>query len=337
MMLITQFLIILEITYLLFIINIRSLAKKFDAFVQLLNDCRQKFSIIALSETWLHSESPINLFEIPGYTFVHKNRISGAGGGVAIYINNDLKFSIVNTNENSFESLFLKVDISAKKFALVGVIYKPPTFSIVNFNSDLARLLTSFRNLSNDLYILGDFNINLLERDTNMHVSNVYNTLSSFSLLPCIDKPTRITQNTATLIDNILISNLNESYTCGILVTDISDHLPVFIICSTLLDGNKQSPKLLKRDTSVENIAKLRVYLKELNWGCIYNPDVNATYDAFIDVFSNAFNLCCPLKQMPILRRKKMLLGLQKQYLNLLILRKSCIKRLLQVKQICQE
>ena len=31
------------------------------------------------------------LFQIPGFKFIHKNRITGEGGGVAIYLSDDLK------------------------------------------------------------------------------------------------------------------------------------------------------------------------------------------------------------------------------------------------------
>lgn len=50
------------------------------------------------------------------------------------------------------------------------------------------------------------------------------NMLFSCSIYPTISKPTRITNKSATLIDNI-INSLTESYTSGVLVIDISDHI----------------------------------------------------------------------------------------------------------------
>ena len=48
-------------------------------------------------------------------------------------------------------------------------------------------------------------------------------------LVPTITKPTRITHNSATLIDNIYISIKNKGVIkSAILCADISDHLPVF-------------------------------------------------------------------------------------------------------------
>ena len=53
--------------------------------------------------------------------------------------------------------------------------------------------------------------------------------------MPKITLPTRITEETATLIGNILINNdvLNCIY--GDITTSISDHLPQFIVLNSLL------------------------------------------------------------------------------------------------------
>ena len=53
---------------------------------------------------------------------------------------------------------------------------------------------------------------------------------------PLITRPTRITSNTATLIDNIFTSNLNNFSVSGLMFCDISDHLPIFTL---LIDQSK--------------------------------------------------------------------------------------------------
>ena len=57
---------------------------------------------------------------------------------------------------------------------------------------------------------------------------------------PLITRPTRITSNTATLIDNIFTNNLNNLSVSGLMFCDISDHLPIFTL---LLDQNKNLNK----------------------------------------------------------------------------------------------
>ena len=56
----------------------------------------------------------------------------------------------------------------------------------------------------------------------------------SSTFYPLISKPTRITNISATLIDNIFVNYVDECHKCGILFTDLSDHQPVFQITSSL-------------------------------------------------------------------------------------------------------
>ena len=64
-------------------------------------------------------------------------------------------------------------------------------------------------------------------RHTNTQKFMEYNL--EINMLPVISKPTRITDS-ATLIDNILISGkLQQAYHSGIIISDMSDHLPTVI------------------------------------------------------------------------------------------------------------
>ena len=55
-------------------------------------------------------------------------------------------------------------------------------------------------------------------------------TLFSCGLYPVINKPSRITEDSATLIDNFFINTVNCNVKSGLLINDISDHLPIFVI-----------------------------------------------------------------------------------------------------------
>ncbi len=80
------------------------------------------------------------------------------------------------------------------------------------------------------MFICGDFNIDLLNPKKNRMTEDFLNTLYSFSLYPKITRPSRITSHCATLIDNIFTNVLDNNITSGLLINDITDHLPVFIV-----------------------------------------------------------------------------------------------------------
>ena len=69
-------------------INARSLNKNFDSIELLLSSLQNfPFSIIGISETWLHTNSP-PLFNIENYQMLRSDRGHGKGGGVALYTHN---------------------------------------------------------------------------------------------------------------------------------------------------------------------------------------------------------------------------------------------------------
>ena len=73
-----------------------------------------------------------------------------------------------------------------------------------------------------------DQNIDLLKSDEHTNTRKFLDLILDSGLWPVITRPTRITQRSATLIDNIYISkNLQRKFDSAILVDDISDHLPL--------------------------------------------------------------------------------------------------------------
>ena len=113
--------------------------------------------------------------------------------------------------------------------ALIGVIYRPPDSSMTLFNDDLSKLLDRINNENKTCYLMGDFNVNFINYGVNNLVTECLNLFYSSSFLPQIFKPTRIASNSSTLIDNIFCNNHSISLTSGIVIADVSDHLPIYI------------------------------------------------------------------------------------------------------------
>ena len=52
-----------------------------------------------------------------------------------------------------------------------------------------------------------------------------------FGMIPTINKPTRVTKHTATVIDNIITNCiLNSDFKSAIVKMDLSDHFPIIFI-----------------------------------------------------------------------------------------------------------
>ena len=78
--------------------------------------------------------------------------------------------------------------------------------------------------------IMGDFNLNLLNHDSHSPTDDFINTMGSHFFHPHILGPTRITEHSATLIDNIFFNSVAHHTISGNIIYDLTDHLPNFII-----------------------------------------------------------------------------------------------------------
>ena len=79
-----------------------------------------------------------------------------------------------------------------------------------------------------EVALLWDYNINLLNCDSDKNTCDFPELMLSFSFLPRIIKPTWISLRSQTLIDNIFINEIHSNIAAGNITTDISDHLIQF-------------------------------------------------------------------------------------------------------------
>ena len=149
--------------------NARSLPHNFYKFTNYLNLLQFPFSIIGVSETWLTSTN-IAQCELDNYKLITCNRINRQGGGVALYIRDNIDFVELTdlgiNDDNICQSLFIEFSINNRK-VVTGIIYRPPNADVSLFNDYLDKTL-NYLNKSNKLnYLMGDFNINLLNIEEN--------------------------------------------------------------------------------------------------------------------------------------------------------------------------
>ena len=108
-------------------------------------------------------------------------------------------------------------------------MYKPPHVSIARFNEKNNDIRFSLLNINKDVYMFGDFNINLSDSCFNNHHTQEFKFFFSNSFIPLIHKPTRIKNNYATYIDYIFTNvSIEQIVVSGILATQAySDHFPI--------------------------------------------------------------------------------------------------------------
>ena len=277
-------------------INCRSLYANFEKLKILLDNLEFVFDVIALTETWINEDNA-NIFSLDGYVFCHTNRTNKKGGGVALYINNRIQYQIIDNLSINIDNCLecIAVKLLLKQNVIVSSIYRQPN-SKINYFTNLIDSM--FRSIKGILFLCEDFNINLLDYKLNNHTQNFVDLLFSMSLFPLINRPTRLSNQHASIIDNIFTNAINKNINCGIIMDDISDHFPIF--CISELDVKKQlnnNNELFYRENTNDNIKKLNNFLTLQNWQTVYNANnVNESYNNFIEIFLHLYNISCPIR-----------------------------------------
>lgn len=279
-------------------INCRSMLGKLSDIRELLHGL--PVSILALWETWLGADSE-KLVNIPGYQFLHKPR-EGGHGGVGLLIKDDISFERCislesRLNHQSYEGIFIKIPFSRETLTL-GTIYRPPGQNLTDFNNDFENLLSQISGKNRKVALVGDFNINLLKTEVHKASDDFYNCVISHHFLPAITKPTRITSHSLTLIDNLFTNAWLNIIDSSIVVSDISDHLPIMI------RFDFESPKRGKpnlsdsRNFTEDNKNKFRESLSVIDWSSVTaacnDGNVNKAYDHFMTIYKKAYDKSFP-------------------------------------------
>ena len=92
---------------------------------------------------------------------------------------------------------------------------------------EFAETLETLQVNRNAIYLCGDFNIDLLKINTKIHYNTFYNNLIAAGYLPRISLPTRVTNHSATLLDNIFSTEFGNNDS-GVIVNNISDHQMIY-------------------------------------------------------------------------------------------------------------
>ena len=201
--------------------NLRGLRMKVDDIDDFLNNTlEQKVGILIINETWLNNRSP-PLPEIKGYTFIGKPRIDRKGGGIGFLIRKDIKFrrkEDLEVNSKVLENMIF--EIKCKTNILICSRYRPPNTNTTELIVDCVKLLKKIGDHRHTNSIIDiDHNLDFMKHSSH-NPTQLFSTLNLDSnMIPTITRPTRVTQCSATLIDNFFFNQkLQDNFKSGILI-----------------------------------------------------------------------------------------------------------------------
>ena len=307
-------------------LNVQSLSSKWQSLYDLISFWKEKnimFDLICLQETY---SVPLNsIFSLPGYhEIIHKTRTNSVGGGVAIYINSSLKFTILKDysifKEKIFESLFIEVEFYNKKKIILGNIYRSPCMSVGDISASdkmnyflehMQGIIDSIGDRNQKAILCGDFNLNLLSYNNHAPTKEFTNMLFSAGFLQLISHPTRVAQhnnrNTVSLIDHIWSNDIQDQMESGVITTYLSDHFATFHFIGT--KKHLTPPKTISsRVFSDDNIENFKQDLNNFSFNEVFErEDCQSSYDAFHEIFHRSLDLHFPIKTIRFNRNYHMI------------------------------
>eukprot|EP00112_Aurelia_sp_Birch-Aquarium-sp1_P018583 Seg4452.4 transcript_id=Seg4452.4/GoldUCD/mRNA.D3Y31 product="hypothetical protein" protein_id=Seg4452.4/GoldUCD/D3Y31 len=204
------------------------------------------FDIFGVTETHLKENIPDDMISVENYRISgRKDRKGKVGGGVLVYMKENLEFSTVTEFSNdNLEASWINVTMRSQK-VLFGCIYRPPTDN--KFHNCFRDALSHVWLKRRSVIIAGDFNANLLNdpnnREDGQDWKQLKRILNCYSYKNIIDLPTRITPTSKTLIDLIVTSDTSKVKESGSVDFGISDHHLIYAVFYLL--QSKPKPKII--------------------------------------------------------------------------------------------
>ena len=281
-------------------LNIRGITSKKSQLIDLIeNSATEKCpDVVLLSGTWLTPFSPD--FMIPGYSFYHKCRSNKRGGGVGILVSQKIRCKLHSDFTSSMienECLTLDITLRNGDHCLVSSMYRLPNVNARTFLGCYNSILCQMKKENPKTIIIGlDHNMDFLKSAEHTLTNDFLQSNLDFSLVPTITRPSRITHSSATLIDNIIVSqNLCGRYVSSVLINDISDHLPTACIIPSLIALKKGPIAITSRDTRPKNMKALKQQLTEINWSIeLCGDSCNSNMGMFTNILTNTVDCCIP-------------------------------------------
>ena len=179
-------------------LNVQSILGKLSSIEQLMMG-EWKADIFCFSETWLQPNSTTDShLAIPGYFYYRRDR-GQRGGGLLVYISNDLCAKRRPDLESSeIECLSLEITMRSCGKLILLFCYRPPDFSPDHFFAILSENISKCSEKST-LILFGDFNAKHPQWDQqstpNAAGKHAVALFDNFALTQCISTPTRYSSN----------------------------------------------------------------------------------------------------------------------------------------------
>ena len=274
-------------------LNTQSLVSKRDLLLAEFSDR----DVLLFTETWFNAETPESDTVLENYKLPYRcDRVGRIGGGVAIYIKNEIySEELTNLGNNIVESIWVKIHVKGVDI-LFGLFYRPPD-SEHDIWDHINNSIDNAKNTNIDrIIVCGDFN----EDQLNPRKYNIKDICLQNSFFQIISDPTYYYESSASLLDLILISDpdliMFSEVGENVLPNTVRYHCPI----SGIVNVEKSKNIALKRRVWQYHRGNYELFRNELDnidWDdLIDNTDLNTAVKSVTDKILMAAETSIPNK-----------------------------------------
>ena len=195
----------------------------------------------------------------------------------------------------NIEAVCLEIIKPKTQPILITTVYRPPS-SNTNFMDDLENYLHVLDGQNKELILTGDLNCDLSLSVLQSHSRRLMDILELFQMKQVIADPTRITSNTASLLDIIATNRPDKVKESGVIHLGISDHSLVYVSLKVSVPRDK--PKIVEsrnlKNYSINHFnSHISHLLRNSSWD---HKDPTHLWIQFKNIFNYVSDLHAPVK-----------------------------------------
>jgi len=217
-------------------------------------------------------------------------------GGSGIYVTDSLVTKGINyfagINEEKIFEMSL-IELPAYQLCVV-CIYRSLDRHFDKFLDKLELVVQKLLMKDKILILCGDWNIDFFHEGSNQ--KDLRDLLLRYNLVKTVKSPNRTTKNTSTPLNVIIINNKYYMKPATVIELGISDHQAQVLSVSHTTPSSVIK-RVLKRHFRVDNIREYQYLLEKETWQEVFREtEVNAKFEAFMNIILHLFHIAFPLK-----------------------------------------
>ena len=213
--------------------------------------------------------------------------------------------------EGETESVFVEILSKNGKKIVIGSMYRLPNTNISQFSTNITNIISQARMANRksppELIIGMDHNIDLLKGSCHNPTQKFIADLSDIDLFSTITRPTHITNHSATLIDNIYVSDqFYRNYKSAIIVHDLSDHLPSLAMLKQTKLLSKEPLTFSSRCLNEQKLKEVNHRLMRKDWiGLLTGTTCDDKFNQFSSIVNATLDEVGPPKTVKISAKQR--------------------------------